>query len=111
MEQLLSDPAKVTATSMLVLAIIAFYKVLIVPRQTHDSVIAQLIASQKEAVIRMESDLKREREDNEKLRLALERNTDVVDKALDSLEKALQAVEKSHQFRGEVFGQGRTEGA
>lgn len=102
-EHWLSDPTKVTASALMMLAILAFYKVLILPRQTHLEAIAQLVASHKEAIAKLESDLQREREENSRLQAMVNRNVDVVDKALNTLEKAQHAFEIAHQFRTAMF--------
>lgn len=106
MEQWLADPAKLSATALLLVAIGAFYKVLILPRQTHESAIAQVVASHKETVAKLEADLQRERAENQRLQMMLSRNVDVVDKALNTLEKAQHAFEQAHQFRGAIFSGG-----
>lgn len=102
-EQWLSDPSKVGATVLLLAAIAAFYKVLILPRQTHVEAIAQIVSSHKDAVERLEADIKREREENERLRALLNRNVDVVDKSLNALQAAQHAFEKSYEVRSIMF--------
>lgn len=103
LEQWLSDPGKVGATALLLAAIAAFYKVLILPRQTHIEAIAQIVTSHKDVVTKYEADIKREREENERLRALLNRNVDVVDKSLNALQAAQHAFEKAHEIRSVAF--------
>lgn len=104
-EQWLSDPSKVSALVLMAIAVVAFYKVLVLPRQTHVEAIAQLVSSHKQAVDRYELDLRREREENDRLRALVNRNVEVVDKSLDALQAAQHAFEAAHAARREAFGQ------
>src|SRR5690349_9344605 len=102
LEQWLSDPSKLTATGLMLLGLVAFYKVLILPRQIHVEAIAQLTnAYQKtveemkalhtEAAAKYEADIARERVENDRLRGLVTRNVEVVDKSTDTLRLALNA--------------------
>lgn len=121
MEQWFSDPSRVGATVLLMAGIVAFYKVYILPRATHDETVARIVASYKETIAqlivahaetvsRVSSDLDRERAENQRLQTMVNRNVDVVDKALNTLEKAQHAFEKSYQFRAELFNPEREKG-
>jgi hypothetical protein len=103
LDQLLSDPGKIGATLLLLLGIAAFYKVLILPRQTHVEAIAQIHTFYKDIIAKRDEDIKREREENVRLRGMVDRNVDVVDKSLTALQAAQLAFEKAHEFRSVTF--------
>lgn len=114
LDQLMSDPSKIGATVLLLLGIGAFYKVLILPRQIHVEAIAQLTTAHQmhvndmkmlhdAALAKFESDLGREREENNRLRTMVTRNIEVVDKSTEALRLALNAFEHAHAVRREVF--------
>jgi hypothetical protein len=107
LEQWMNDPSKVTASAVLLTGIAAFYKVLILPRQMHDAVIAQLIGSHKEAIrqlvdahadviARLETDIARERQEKRELMNVLYGQVDVS-------KKSLTMAEHVQKVRGDVF--------
>lgn len=90
LDQWMADPSKVGATALLVMAVLAFYKVLIVPRQTHDATIAQLIAAHKDVITKLETDIERERREKDEFKALVFRQLEVTNKALNTAEKAQQ---------------------
>lgn len=100
LDQWLSDPSKVGATVVLVAIVYAFYKVHVLPRQTHDATVLQIVTAHKDAIRKLEEDLSRERAEKKELKDLLYRNFDVADAALHTAEKAHQMRTKVRQAEG-----------